>query len=209
MKEKEKIVIRKGEGNALTVIDAEEDFMNEETGALYVGGVEGEPSMQDSIKEIKRILSLPFDHTAASKDSHPDGHIEFSLFGKHCPMGEIGERFYGDLEEILKTDEVELIIKGMDIAVFSYSIMTSHMFPRHIAALRAKGIKKIFLVGFALNYCLIESAVAYAIQGFEVYIVRGATRSVPPPYGDQMEVVEMKAKAYKIKFIDADQLVAA
>lgn len=206
--EKERIVIKKGGGDALVVIDMQRDFVDE-NGALHVGGVEGEASMKEVIDTIEEVLNLPFDHKTASKDSHVDNHIEFELFGKHCPMGNTGEQFCDRLKELLKSDEVELVVKGMDKELTSYSVMTSHVFARHIATLREKGIKRVFLVGLALNYCVIESAVAYAIQGFEVCIVRDATRSVPPPYGDEEGVVATKAKAYKIKFIFSNHMVAA
>lgn len=205
---KEKMLVMEGGGDAIIAIDMEDDFVNKD-GALPVGGIKGEPSMEEVINTIKKVFSLLFDHKAASQDSHVEDHIEFELFGKHCPIGEPGEQFCDRLRKLLKKDGVELITKGMDKAVMSYSIMTSHVFAKHITILRAKGIKRVFLVGLALNYCVIESAVAYAIQRFEVYIIRDATRSVPPPYGDEQKIVEMKAEAYKIKFIDSDQLVAA
>ena len=208
MEEKEKIFIKEGEGDAVSVIDMEKDFVDED-GALHVAGIEGEPSMDEVVDNTEKILGLPFDHKAASQDSHPEGHIEFGLFGKHCPAGEPGEQFCDRLKGLLRADGVELIVKGMDKAVVSYTVMTSHVFAGHITTLRKKGIKRVFLVGLALNYCVIESAVAYALQGFEVFIVRDATRSVPPPYGAGPEVINMKMKAYGIRYIDRDQLISA
>ncbi|MFC1598627.1 isochorismatase family protein [Patescibacteria group bacterium] len=199
-----KIKIVSGEGNALIVIDGNRDFTDPD-GALYVEGVDGEASTMDIISRI-RLLSYPrpFDYLATTEDKHPKNHIEHAIFGPHCVKGTWGQDIHGDLIDVYdKADEK--LVKGEDPAIISYSISTSPQFAKHIAKLRKKFIKRIFLVGWAYTHCVGESAIAYAAQGFEVYVIRNATASVAPPYGDP-EAMTKKLELYGVKLVNIEDI---
>lgn len=201
---KEKFVIRKGEGNALVVVDMQNDFVNKK-GALYVRGIKGEPLMRNIIRRINSLLKKPFDYRAATRDSHPENHIEFSIFGRHCPKGEKGSFIVSDLDLFSGDDSFEVLLKGEIHSVISYSVVTSLDFEKHIRNLRSREIKNIFVTGLAYTHCVGESAIAYATQGFKTYIVRDATRSVPPPHGNP-EAMDQKLKLYGVKIIYTNQI---
>lgn len=197
----EKIII--GERDALTIIDLQNDFTRPDS-ALFVKGVEGEATMEQIIKRVSRFIKMPFGRLVATQDSHPDNHIEFSIFGKHCEMGEQEIDFITELDDVINCD---FIIKGREKNVFSYAISTSKEFLWHIDDLRQDGIKRIFLCGLAYNYCVGESAIDYARQGFEVFVIRDATRSIPPPYGKSDNMTK-KLELYGVKLINFDDLIS-
>jgi nicotinamidase-related amidase len=194
-----KIKIVKGEGNALGVIDGNNDFTHPK-GALYVAGVDGEAKTVDIITRIRLLSMLKFDHVATTEDKHPDQHVEHAIFGPHCVQGKWGQGYHKDIDDIYQNAD-ENLVKGEDPAIISYSISTSPQFAEHIAKLRKKGIKRIFLVGWAFTHCVGESAIAYAAQGFEVYVVRDATASVAPPYGDP-DAMTKKLALYGVKLVN-------
>jgi len=195
----EKIKIVKGEGNALIVIDGQNDFTDPK-GTLYVAGVEGESVTEKIISNIRVLKMHPFDHLATTEDKHPVQHVEHEIFGPHCVQDTWGQNYHPHLLETYKLSD-ERLVKGLDPNIFSYSICTSPQFAAHIATLRKKGIKKVFVVGWAFTHCVGESAIAYAAQGFETYVVRDATASVAPPYGDP-EAMTQKLKLYGVKLVN-------
>ena len=202
----EKFYISLGDNgdNALAVIDMQKDFAYPE-GALFVGGVHGEPTSDEVVKRVNALIAdYPFDWVALSRDRHPDNHIEFSIFGKHCLMMTDGADFATEL--VRPKGDWEVVDKGHDKDVFSYSVVTSGVFPGHIRNLRAKGIKRVFVCGLAYTHCVGESAIAYACQGFETYVIRDATRSVPPPYGNP-ESMDRKLELYGVKLITVADII--
>lgn len=201
----EKIVI--GPQDALAVIDAQNDFVNP-MGKLYVAGVSGEPDNRAIIARIRVLNEKPFGFRFSTRDMHPAGHVEFAIFGEHCLQDSEGARYPFSLLDVLQVFNGELI-KGGNEAIISYSVVTSKGFGEHIARLRDEGIKRVHLTGWAYTHCVGESAIAYACQGFETFVIRDLTRSVPPPYGDP-EKMRQKLELYGVKEIKmADVYLAA
>lgn len=99
----------------------------------------------------------------------------------------------------------EILLKGEDIALASFSISSSREFHRHMATLRAKGIKRIFFVGWAFNVCVGNSAVDYKWQGFDVYVVRDLTRSIPPSGPDVNWMTEV-LRQHEVSIINTEQI---
>lgn len=185
-----------GNKDALVIIDAEVDFVNP-GGKLYVSGVDGESSGDDVVFGIIELNKQPFDYRVTSEDEHPPGHIEFDIFPPHCEKGKVGQEYVAVLDPVYESSD-ENLVKGDDVSIIAYSIATSKEFANHIGRLRAKGIKRIFVTGWAYTHCVGESAIAYASQGFETFVVRDLTRSVAPPYGDP-EVMKQKLALYGVK----------
>lgn len=175
-----KIVI--GVADALVMIDAENDF-GHPNGALYAKGFPYEASNDEVKRNILYLLTRPFGFHAKTRDEHPDsGHIEFGLYGRHVVKGTWGAEYLAELQSPLSLVDFELI-KGEDPALISLSIMVSPMFGEFIAKLRALGITRVFVCGWAYTHCVGLSAIAIANQGFDVSVVRDATRSVSADFG--------------------------
>lgn len=186
------IAIRKGDGNALTIIDPQMDFANA-GGSLYVPGIPGESKPREVRKYVLILCHLfpfPFDYLTSSEDEHPENHIEFGIHPKHCLKGTRGQKFFPGLGSLYEQAD-ERIIKGADPDVVAYSIVTSPNFPGHIDRLRERNIKRVFLAGWAYTHCVGSSAIAYAEERFETFVIRDATLSVPLPYGDPEKMRKM------------------
>jgi nicotinamidase/pyrazinamidase len=182
--------------DTLVIVDAQNDFVRED-GKLYVRGVVGESDSAYIISGIK-AMHAKFTHRFVTEDEHPKGHIEFGIFGEHCLAGSDGQKYVDELsDEYLDSWKIK---KGQSCQVISYSASTSQDFVSYVYWMRSRKIKRIFLVGFAYTHCVGESAIAYACQGFEVYVIRDLTRSVPEPYGDP-KGMKKKLKLYGVKEI--------
>lgn len=199
MNEKMNLIRAKiGISDALIVIDGQFDFVDP-AGALYVAGNLLEESNDEVIRNILKLAALPYGYRATTEDDHPPGHIESTIFPPHCVHMTTGQLYINPLRTLYNNADKN-IPKGGDADVIAYSVATSDHFPAHISALRQRGIKRIFVVGWAYTHCVGESAIAYASQGFEVFVVRDATRSVPAPYGDA-DKMQKKLELYGVKEI--------
>ena len=198
-----------GATDAHGVIDGNNDFVDEK-GALYVSGVEGELLSNTAVAGvITEVHKLPFGYRFASVDRHPaDEHIEYDRIVRHCVEGTWGAEVYPDLTSVYNSINL-LLPKGMDPNIISFPISTSPLFVYHVGEMRRLGIKRVFLGGFAFNFCVGESAIVYADQGFETYVVRNATRSVPPEQGGDVERMNNRLKYASVKLIKSDRLVAS
>lgn len=197
-----KFVIAKGGGDALVIIDPQNDFVRKK-GALYVAGVPEDPTDDEAIRNVVRLANRSFDIRVVSYDHHPkDKHVEYDIFGgKHCVEGATGAKAVDEVREGTRRKYPWFhIIKGSDPSVISYSIVVSPDFGKFIGVLRERGIKRVLVAGWAYTHCVGESAIAIASQGFETFVVRDATRSVPPPYGDP-EKMDQKLALYGVKLI--------
>lgn len=191
----------------LTVIDAQNDFVYPE-GALYVAGVPGEADASFVLGSIRNLMDQGAGfkrrkRLAFTEDRHPEnGHIEYEIFGgKHCVAGSRGQQYVDCLMQFYQdVDHPLLLVKGEDPSVISYSIVTSPAFESHISWLRLQSTKRVFVAGWAYTHCVGESAIAYASQGFETFVIRDATRSVPPPYGNP-KAMDHKLKLYGVKTV--------
>ena len=179
----EELVI--GKGDALVIVDGENDFIRSD-GALYVAGVPGEAENEVIIPRIRSLGHYDaFGWRATTEDEHPKGHIEFVMFGPqpHCVKGTPGQKYHPSLEGVYAAAD-ENLKKGQNKDLVSLSVDMSRQWPVHVANLRRRGIKRVFLVGWAYTHCVGKSALSYIGQGFETCVIRDCTRSVAPPYGD-------------------------
>jgi len=171
-----KIRIEKNGKNALIIVDAEKDFLLK-IGKLLVAGIVGELSFKFVVKLIIALCLKPFDYRAMTRDVHDEDHIECKVIKPHCLKNSTGVLFHKAFASIMNLID-EIVEKGRQKNLFSFSVATSHAFNEHIGKLRAAKIENIFLVGWAFDYCVGESAIDYERQGFKVYIVRTCTQSV-------------------------------
>jgi nicotinamidase/pyrazinamidase len=173
----------------LLIIDVQSDFCP--GGALAVA--EGDAT----IPVINR-LSQRFDHVAVTQDWHPLGHSSFAsshsgsapfetitmpygpqtLWPDHCVQGTSGSAFHPQL----LTERAELIIrKGFRSEIDSYSAFfeNDRSTPTGLAGyLRERGLKKVFLVGLATDFCVYYSAIDARRLGFDAVVIESGCRAI-------------------------------
>ena len=157
------------DNDVLLVIDVQNDFCPE--GALAV------PDGDAVVSYINSISNL-FKHIVLTQDWHPAGHSSFAsshtqaepfstidmpygtqtLWPDHCVQGSEGAQFHPDLDYT----RAELIIrKGYNSAIDSYSAFfeNDQSTPTGLGGyLQERGIKRVFCVGLATDFCVRFSA---------------------------------------------------
>jgi nicotinamidase/pyrazinamidase len=173
----------------LLIIDVQNDFCP--GGALAVAD-------GDATVPVINRLSERFGHVAVTQDWHPPSHSSFAtshpgsrafetiampygpqtLWPDHCVQGTSGAA----LHPLLSTERVELIIrKGFRPEIDSYSALfeNDQRTPTGLAGyLRERGLKKIFLVGLATDYCVHYSAVDARRLGFDTVVIEAGCRAI-------------------------------
>ena len=174
---------------ALIVIDVQNDFCP--GGALAVA--EG-----DQIVPRINALMEGFSCVVLTQDWHPGDHSSFAdihpgaapfsqidmpygpqtLWPRHCVQGSPGAALHAGL----RTDPAQLIIrKGFRPAIDSYSALfeNDRTTPTGLEGyLRARGIRRLVLVGLATDYCVAYSALDAARLGFGVTVLTDACRAI-------------------------------
>jgi nicotinamidase/pyrazinamidase len=77
----------------------------------------------------------------------------------------------------------EVVIKGTDPTCDSYSAVRDNLGrPTGLAdRMRADGVRRVFVDGLAFTHCVGWTALDLRAEGFEVFLVKDATRPVPIP----------------------------
>lgn len=184
--------------DALIVVDPQYDFCPD--GALAVAG-------GDEIMQPINALASDFKDAGAlvvlTQDNHPKGHKSFATtwylepfaeiempYGKqtlwpdHCVQGTVGAAFHPVIASGSTLREADLIIrKGTKIEVDSYSAFREN--DRSVTGLegflKERGIKRIFVVGLAYDFCVGYSAIDGASAGFETFVIKSLTRAIAAP----------------------------
>ncbi len=170
---------------ALLVVDLQEDFCP--GGALPVPQGGDVVPLVNQWVEAFRDARRP---VAYSQDWHPPGHTSFKERGgpwpPHCVQGTKGAEFRPGLRV-----EGAVFRKGFEVEREAYSAFEGRLSdPRgggeaNLAAwLRQRKVKHLFVVGLALDYCVKQSALDALGQGFQVTVLREATRAVEVDPGD-------------------------
>jgi nicotinamidase/pyrazinamidase len=173
----------------LLIIDVQNDFCP--NGALAVGD-------GDAVVPVINRLAGQFDHLVLTQDWHPSGHSSFAsshpgsapfqsitmpygpqtLWPDHCIQGTPGAAFH----PTLVTDKAQLIIrKGFRGAIDSYSAFFENdkTTPTGLAGyLRERGLKRVFLVGLATDFCVHYSAMDARRLGFEAVLIDSGCRGI-------------------------------
>ena len=173
----------------LVIIDVQNDFCP--GGALAVAD-------GDAVVPVVNRLAARFDHVVLTQDWHPVGHSSFAtshpgsaafetidmpygrqtLWPDHCVQGTSGADFHPQLA----TDRAELVIrKGFRPTIDSYSAFyeNDRCTPTGLAGyLRERGLRRIFLVGIATDFCVHYSAVDARRFGFVTVLVESGCRAI-------------------------------
>ncbi|WP_316169154.1 bifunctional nicotinamidase/pyrazinamidase [Bradyrhizobium sp. SZCCHNS2017] len=179
----------KANEDVLLIIDVQNDFCP--GGALAVAD-------GDAVVPVINRLSGLFDHVVLTQDWHPAGHSSFAsshpgkapfesitmpygpqtLWPDHCIQGTPGAALHPGLA----TDKAQMIIrKGFRSAIDSYSAFFENdkTTPTGLAGyLRERGLKRVFLVGLATDFCVHYSAVDARRLGFAAVVVDNACRGI-------------------------------
>jgi nicotinamidase/pyrazinamidase len=182
-------VVEFGDGVALLVIDVQNDFCP--GGGLAVPG-------GDAVVPVINRLAGRFRHVILTQDWHPPDHRSFAsahpgkrpfetaampygpqvLWPVHCVQGTRGAEFHPGLS----VPHAELVLrKGFRAEVDSYSAFfeNDRATPTGLAGyLRERGLRRLFLAGLALDYCVRYSAEDAARGGFAASIVDDACRGI-------------------------------
>ena len=175
--------------DVLLVTDVQNDFCP--GGALAVP--EG-----DQVIPVIHAIAPRFEHIILTQDWHPASHLSFAcahagkrafeqvrvsygeqtLWPDHCVQGTPGAEFHPDLQ----LPRAELILhKGFRPEIDSYSAFFENDRTTTTglnAYLRERGLKRVFLVGLAYDYCVGYSALDARRLGFPAIIIRDGCRAI-------------------------------
>ncbi|MGU4701494.1 bifunctional nicotinamidase/pyrazinamidase [Burkholderia cepacia] len=178
-----------GSDEVLIVVDVQNDFIP--GGSLPVN--EGA-----AVVGVINDLVPHFENIVLTQDWHPAGHISFAsshpghkpfevvqtdygpqaLWPDHCIQGTEGAQISGDL----RASKAQLIIrKGYRSKMDSYSAFeeADHHTETGLAGyLRERGIRKVYVVGLATDFCVAWTAIDARKLGFESAVIEDATRAI-------------------------------
>jgi nicotinamidase/pyrazinamidase len=181
--------VKPGSQDVLLVVDVQNCFVP--GGTLPVTG-------GDQIVPLVNRLARGFEHVVLTQDWHTPGHISFAsshpgkkpfetvslpygtqvLWPDHCVQGTPD----ANLHPTLSIPHAELIIrKGYRKHVDSYSAFyeADGKTPTGLAGyLKDRGLRKVFLVGLATDFCVAWSALDARKAGFEAAVIEDATRGI-------------------------------
>ncbi len=181
--------IKPGEDDVLAVIDVQNCFVP--------GGTLPVPDGDKIIPIINR-LAPAFRHVVLTQDWHTPGHVSFAsshpgkkpfdavplaygnqvLWPDHCIQGTPD----ADLHKDLRIPHAALIVrKGYRPQVDSYSAFLEadrKTMTGLTGYLRERGLKRVFFVGLATDFCVAWSALDARRAGFEAVVIEDATRGI-------------------------------
>jgi nicotinamidase/pyrazinamidase len=171
---------RYGPATALLVVDLQNDFADP-AGALYVPG--GDAIVATVNREIHAALSAgsPVFYT---QDWHPAHTPHFAQDGGVWPVHCVRDTWGAELVPALEVEGV-VVRKGMagEDGYSAFGVRDPRQ-PRrarrtHLATLlHARGVARVVVVGLATDHCVRETARDALRLGFDVTVVRDATRAV-------------------------------
>ncbi|EKO3374279.1 bifunctional nicotinamidase/pyrazinamidase [Vibrio fluvialis] len=188
----------------LILVDVQNDFAP--------GGALAVPEGDVIVPVINRLLPH-FEHVIATKDWHPAGHASFaSVQGKsigevvvlkgvsqimwpdHCVQKTPGAEFIPGLN----TDAIDYVVyKGTNPDIDSYSGFFDNQRLQSTGLedyLKDKGIREVYIVGLATDYCVKFTALDAASLGFQTSVIEDACRGVNmSPQDSEQALVAMKA----------------
>ena len=138
--------------------------------------------------------------------------VEVPIWPAHCVQGTKGSEIIPELD-VSKLDEI--IEKGKDrrLEMFSgfadvFGSKSSEAASRDLAdLLKRKGITHVFMVGLAGDYCVKCTALDARKEGFEVFVIDEAVRSVDPgPKGWGAAKIQLEKHGVQIIRMDGPQI---
>jgi nicotinamidase/pyrazinamidase len=194
---------------ALLVVDIQYDFCP--------GGALAVPDGDKIIPTVNKLIEH-FDVIVQTQDWHPAGHSSFAsshngknpydtvemdygtqvLWPDHCVQGSKGAEFHKDL----RTQKSQVIIrKGFRKAIDSYSTFFENDQKTATGLsgyLKERGVKELYTVGLATDFCVKWSVLDGIDEGFSMHIVEDAVKGIDLDGSLDEAWDEMKKKGVKI-----------
>jgi nicotinamidase/pyrazinamidase len=176
-------------GDALIVLDVQRDFCA--GGALEVAGADSILPTVNALIEEAVAVGAP---VVASRDWHPPGHASFHEAGgpwpAHCVQGSAGAQFHPDLR---LPERAIIVSKGEaaerdQLSAFNATGLADR--------LRDLGVRRVLIVGLALDVCVFETALDATSEGFETHVRLSGARAIAPDGGK--DAVEKMRKAHVV-----------
>jgi nicotinamidase/pyrazinamidase len=169
--------MRPGAGDALVVVDVQNDFLPD--GSLAVpGGDAVVPVLNRYIDDFVRARLPIF----ATRDWHPADHCSFRARGgpwpPHCVQGSDGARFAAGLA--LPPSTV-IVSKDTERDRSTYSAFQGGDLD---TPLRERGVRRVFVGGLATDYCVLNTVKDALARGYETVLLTDAIRPVEVESGD-------------------------
>jgi len=183
---------------ALVLVDLQYDFCP--------GGALAVPGGDETIAVAQRLMPR-FDIVVATQDWHPRDHASFAanhpgtspgqvvdldgqrqvLWPVHCVQDTRGAELHDGLD---RRRISEVIRKGTDPRIDSYSgfFDNGHQKDTGLAAwLKERGVRQLYVLGLATDYCVKLTVLDASELGFEVWVVEDGCRAVElaPGAGDR------------------------
>ena len=204
------------DGDVLIIVDVQNDFCPGGSLAIKNGDT--------IIKEINKIQKS-FKYIVLTQDWHPEDHTSFSttnpdkevfstkempygeqvIWPPHCIIGTRGAEFHKDLN-INKANFI--IRKGFRKNIDSYSGFFENDRTTSTGLngiLKSLKIKRVFVVGLALDFCVQYTAIDSANLGYETYVIENAT--LPVNIGNSVKDALNNFKVHKVNFGKLDELL--
>ena len=201
--------------NALIIVDLQNDFLPGGTLAVPHG---------DEVVPLANELQEKFELVLATQDWHPCDHgsfaanhpgkkpgehivldgIEQILWPAHCVQNTYGAEFTTAFD---KSRVAHVFHKGTDPMIDSYSTFFDNAHRRHTGLahyLEKRGIKDIYLMGLALDYCVKYSTVDARELGFNTHVIVDGCRGIELEPGDSARALDEMARAGAILLKSGD-----
>ncbi len=164
--------------DALIVVDMQEDFMD--GGTLEVKGARRLIPSLNRVVEIFSQKGLPIFFT---RDYHPKDHCSFKEQGgpwpSHCVQGTKGAQFASGL---LVPGGAEVVSKAQERDRDAYSAFYETVLGEKM---RKMGVRRVFVVGVATEYCVLETVLDAIREGLNVFVLTDLVAAVTKEDGQE------------------------
>ncbi|HEY5705950.1 MAG TPA: isochorismatase family protein [Terrimicrobiaceae bacterium] len=176
----ERTAIELGEGDALVIVDVQNDFLP--GGALAVPHSDEILPVVNGYIAAFELCGLPIYMT---RDWHPPDHCSFREFGgpwpTHCVADSYGAAFSTELKF---ASSFTIVSKATTSDLEYYSDFGTTNFE---ANLRAAGASRLFIGGLATDYCVLSTVRDALALGFKTHLLLDAIRGVDVQPGDSQK----------------------
>ena len=174
---------------ALIIVDLLEGFADD--GELPIKGAR---SIAQDLNEIMPT----YDEVVSVEDCHPENHVSFEIWPKHCVIGTKGAELIKELNPNLITKRIK---KGVAVNVDSYSGFLDNDQETETGLhqyLQEKDVKSIDIVGVAAEYCVKATAFDAIKFGYDTRVLYRFVGGVEAQHGDMDKAfIDMKDAGVK------------
>jgi nicotinamidase/pyrazinamidase len=175
----------KSDNAALILVDIQNDFCP--GGALAVR--EG-----DQVVPVANALIPKFPVVVATQDWHPADHCSFKIWPPHCVQGTPGAELHPKLDRSRVTFSVRKAFTR-DADAYSEFSGVDEAGRRLDELLRRRGVKALYVVGLATDYCVRATVLDGLKLGYQVYVITDGIRAVNVKPDDGANALEEMATA--------------